>query len=216
MIAVAYCRKVCILHVYGDGYISLCRSLGSGVQAVKNREIPENSFDFQLIVIIIINENKYKGSGKSMKKIATVLSVILIGASLAGCADKEEASDKAEKILLDVKDKYERICIVGFSVGATIGWLCSETDGLDGMVGYYGSRIRNYLEINPVCPAMLFFPEREKSFDVAELILRLNEKNVELHQFSGEHGFNDPYSPNHHAPSQDEAHNRTLDFLLEV
>lgn len=126
------------------------------------------------------------------------------------------ASARVRKILLDVKDKYEKIYIVGFSVGATIAWLCSETDRLNGVVGYYGSRIRDYLDIDPACPTMLFFPEQERSFNVADLIVRLTEKNIELYQFSGEHGFSDPYSPTHHAQSQDEAHNRMLDFFWNV
>ena len=127
-----------------------------------------------------------------------------------------DASAKVRKLLLDVKDKYEKLYLVGFSVGATIAWLCSESDCLDGLVGYYGSRIRDYLEKNPTCPTLLFFPEQEESFNVAELIVRLDEKNVELHQFSGDHGFSDPYSPKHHAQSQHEAQDRMLKFLLKL
>lgn len=125
------------------------------------------------------------------------------------------ASDKIKSILLNIKDKYEKIFIVGFSVGATIAWLCSEVDCLDGIVGYYGSRIRNYLEINPSCPTMLFFPEREQSFNVDELILCLKEMNIEIHKFNGQHGFSDPYSPKYNAKSQHEALNRMVDFFLK-
>lgn len=124
-----------------------------------------------------------------------------------------DASAEVKKLLLDVKDQYEKIYIVGFSAGATIAWLCSEMDCLSGVAGYYGSGIRGYLEKNPSCPVMLFFPEEEKSFNVAELIDHLKDKNVELHQFSGEHGFSDPYSPKYHAESREEAHSRLIEFL---
>lgn len=123
------------------------------------------------------------------------------------------ASDQIKSVLLDIKDKYEKIFIVGFSVGATIAWLCSEVDGLDGMVGYYGSRIRNYLKIIPSCPTLLFFPEREPSFNVEELIFCFKEKNIEIYKFNGQHGFSDPYSPKYNAKSQDEAFSRMVDFL---
>ncbi len=126
-----------------------------------------------------------------------------------------DAAAEVQKIVLDAQDKYEEIYIVGFSVGATIAWLCSETNSINGVVGYYGSRIRDYLEINPRCPTLLFFSEQEQSSGVAESISRLNKKNVEVHQFSAEHGFSDPYSTKHHAPSRDEAYNKMLDFLLQ-
>lgn len=125
------------------------------------------------------------------------------------------ASAEVRSILLDVKDTYEGIYLVGFSVGATIAWLCSETEGINGVVGYYGSRIRDYLEIDPACATMLFFPEQEASFDMAELIGRLAEKRVELHQFSGAHGFSDPYSAKYHFQSQEEAYNKMMNFFVE-
>ncbi|WP_026583627.1 dienelactone hydrolase family protein [Bacillus sp. J33] len=125
------------------------------------------------------------------------------------------ASDKIKSVVFDMKDKYEKVYIAGFSVGATIAWLCSEVDCLDGIVGYYGSRIRSYLGINPLCPTMLFFPEREQSFHVDELILSLKEKNIEVYKFSGQHGFSDPYSPKYNVNSEYEAYNRMVDFFLK-
>lgn len=126
------------------------------------------------------------------------------------------ASDEIKRVVLDCKEKYEKVYIVGFSVGATIAWLCSEIDCLDGIVGYYGSRIRNYLKINPLCPTMLFFPEKEKSFNVDELVLCLQKKDIEIHKFNGQHGFSDPYSPKYNTNSEHEAFNRMVDFLLNI
>ncbi|MEH7010928.1 dienelactone hydrolase family protein [Neobacillus niacini] len=105
------------------------------------------------------------------------------------------AMHKIKDILSDVKDEYEKIFIIGFSVGATVAWLCSDQDCVDGIVGYYGSRIRNYVELTPQCPTMLFFPQEEQSFNVDELISALEKMNIEMHKFNGKHGFSDPYSP---------------------
>lgn len=41
-----------------------------------------------------------------------------------------DAADKIKNLLAGVKNKYQKIYIIGFSVGATIAWLCSEEDCL--------------------------------------------------------------------------------------
>lgn len=123
------------------------------------------------------------------------------------------ASKKIKCVLSDMKDRYEKVYIVGFSVGATIAWLCSEENGVDGIVGFYGSRIRSYIEIEPLCSSLLFFPEIEKSFNVNELIQRLEEKNIKVHKLNGHHGFSDPFSQKYHEKSAQKAFNMMLDFL---
>ncbi|WP_421664001.1 dienelactone hydrolase family protein [Lysinibacillus telephonicus] len=124
-----------------------------------------------------------------------------------------KGANKIKNVIQDIKGQYEKIFIVGFSVGATIAWLCSEEKDVDGIVCYYGSRIRNYLEINPSCPTILFYPENENSFHVDELIDSLERKNLEVHKFSGEHGFSDPYNPKFNVKSAQETFNIMIDFL---
>lgn len=124
-----------------------------------------------------------------------------------------DAVHKIKNILLTFKNKYKKIYLIGFSIGATIAWLCSEEDYLDGIVGYYGSRIRNYKEKVPLCPTILFFPQEEQSFDVDELISNINKRNTEIHKFYGEHGFSDPYSCNYNAKSAQDAFNEMLKFI---
>jgi dienelactone hydrolase len=128
----------------------------------------------------------------------------------------DRAARKIKDLLLDVKDEYETIYIIGFSIGATVAWLCSEEDCVDGIVGYYGSRIRDYLELTPRSPAMLFFPREEQSFNVDELVLTLEKKKIKVHKFTGKHGFSDPYSSRYDAKSEQEAFSKTLDFLLHI
>ncbi len=125
------------------------------------------------------------------------------------------ASVMITKTISDLKKKYKKIYVIGFSVGATISWLCSENNDIDGIVGYYGSRIRNNMEITPHCPTLLFFPETEKSFHVDELIAALDKKGAETHKFKGKHGFSDPYSINYHKESAQKAFNIMIQFLLK-
>ncbi|MGQ3479486.1 dienelactone hydrolase family protein [Paenibacillus sp. TY11] len=123
-------------------------------------------------------------------------------------------TSQIESLLLSIRDRYKKVFIVGFSVGATIAWLCSEEKYIDGIVGYYGSRIRNYLEMTPQCPTLLFFPQEEPSFDVDELISTLNNNNnIRVHKFSGQHGFSDPYSPRYNVHSAQQSFNEMVDFF---
>ncbi|MGG1680295.1 dienelactone hydrolase family protein [Neobacillus sp. NRS-1170] len=124
-----------------------------------------------------------------------------------------DAVHKIKNLLLGVKNKYQKIYIIGFSVGATVAWLCSEEECLDGVVGYYGSRIRNYTQIVPLCPTILFFPQEEQSFNVDELISNLDKKNIEIYKYFGQHGFSDPYSTKFNEKSSQNAFNEMLNFL---
>ncbi|KML41833.1 dienelactone hydrolase family protein [Cytobacillus firmus] len=123
---------------------------------------------------------------------------------------------KIKDLLLDIKDEYETIYIIGFSIGATVAWLCSQEDCVDGIVGYYGSRIRDYLELTPRSPAILFFPQEEQSFNVDELVGTLKKKKIKAYKFTGKHGFSDPYSSRYDAKSEQEAFSKTLEFLWHI
>lgn len=117
----------------------------------------------------------------------------------------ENALRKIKAVLLDNKNKYKRIFVVGFSVGATLAWLCSEEESVDAIVGYYGSRIRNFVSITPKSPTMLFFPLEEKSFNVDELISVLDKRKIKIFKLTGQHGFGDPYSSNYNKESAQKA-----------
>ncbi|MFK9091449.1 dienelactone hydrolase family protein [Bacillus salipaludis] len=124
-----------------------------------------------------------------------------------------DAVHKIKNLLLGIKNKYQKIYIIGFSVGATVAWLCSEEECLDGVVGYYGSRIRNFTQIVPLCPTILFFPQEEQSFSVDELISNLDKKNIDIYKCLGQHGFSDPYSTKFNEKSSQNAFNEMLNFL---
>ena len=72
----------------------------------------------------------------------------------------EQSFAQVQNLILELKDTYKEIHIIGFSIGATIAWLCSELTAVKSVVGYYGSRIRNYLDINPECMYFLYTDNR--------------------------------------------------------
>lgn len=126
----------------------------------------------------------------------------------------ERAFTQVKEVLQEVRSKYQNIYVLGYSVGATLAWLCSETGLCDLVIGFYGSRIRDYLKIEPQCPALLFFPAEERSFDVEGLISHLNGFDaIRIEKLSGKHGFADPFSRNYHKKSAMKAWLETMSFV---
>lgn len=98
-----------------------------------------------------------------------------------------------EQLLEQLKRQYQRVFITGFSVGATIAWKCCANTLCDGVIGFYGSRIRDYCEIQPQCPVLLLFAKQD-SFDVDWLLSMLQGKpHLELQTIPACHGFLDPH-----------------------
>lgn len=124
------------------------------------------------------------------------------------------ASQQVKHLVSKVKPKYKHIFILGYSIGATIAWLCSEEIRCNGIIGYYGSRIRDYLYITPKCKTLLIFPNKEKSFSVNNLLCDLKKKtNVKAYMLSGVHGFSDPFSLKYYDKSHQDAEKLVNDFL---
>ncbi|MGG3798377.1 dienelactone hydrolase family protein [Metabacillus fastidiosus] len=120
------------------------------------------------------------------------------------------------QIIFDLKERYQKVGVVGFSVGATIAWLCNKNEICDFVIGCYGSQIRNYIDIEPVCPTLLIFPTEEKAFNIHTLVETLVEKenkNLQLKIFPGIHGFIDSFSPNYHELSAIQALQCIDEFL---
>ena len=112
-------------------------------------------------------------------------------------------------------DKYDNVFIIGFSVGATIAWRCCENSLCSGIVACYGSRIRDYTNINPICPTLLLFA-KEDSFDVHAMICQLQDKqHLSILEFGAEHGFLDPYSKHYNDKQSKRAEECITCFINE-
>lgn len=123
------------------------------------------------------------------------------------------ASEKVKSIVAQMRSKYKNVFIVGYSIGATIAWLCSDIL-CDGVIGYYGSRIRDYLNINSKCKTLLIFPSIERSFNVSDLTEKLKKKeNLSVYMLKGNHGFCDSFSKNYCEESYKESKKLVGEFL---
>ena len=102
-------------------------------------------------------------------------------------------------------------------MGATIAWLCSgERNICSGIIGYYGSRIRDYMNITPKCPTLLIFPTEENSFNVEELVVSLERRNINVYMLNGKHGFSNPFSKSYCAESFEKAEKLVDNFIKEI
>jgi dienelactone hydrolase len=126
----------------------------------------------------------------------------------------EKAAQQVKKLAIEARDQYKHIFLLGYSIGATVGWLCSKEDNLfDGIIGYYGSRIRDYMEVSPKCPVLLVFPTHEKSYAVKDFVRSFSKTKVAVHMLAGEHGFADPFSQSYYGPSFQYADRLVYNFL---
>lgn len=130
----------------------------------------------------------------------------------------EIASDQVRRMLSDIRKRYKHIFLLGFSIGATIAWICSDSnDRCDGVIGYYGSRIRDYQSVVPKCPVVLIYPKEEKSFMVQELVDNLRgHEDVDIYMLEGKHGFSDIFSMNYLKESHEKSIILIDDFINRI
>lgn len=125
------------------------------------------------------------------------------------------AQQQIENLLPEILKDYKYRFIVGYSIGATLAWLCSQRPGFyHGVVGFYGSRIRDYTEVIPKCPVLLFFPQKEQSFDINSLIPILSAKaETRIVQVDAEHGFTNPCSSKYCSAVSNETIREAIEFI---
>lgn len=126
------------------------------------------------------------------------------------------AAGRAADLAATLAGRHPRLYLVGYSAGATAAWLASDRGLFAGVVGYYGSRIRDYLDVAPACPVLLLFPSHEAAFSVPALAgeLAAGEK-VKVHVLPGRHGFADRHSQRYDAAAAAEADALAAAFLKE-
>lgn len=105
------------------------------------------------------------------------------------------------------------VASLGFSMGGTLAYLCAARLSLPS-VGYYGSRIRMFLDEAPKAPLLLHFGRRDELIPEA-LIEELKHRHpqLELQSYEAGHGFVCNERSDFHAPSAALAWRRTFAFL---
>ena len=95
----------------------------------------------------------------------------------------------------------ESLRLIGFSVGASAIWQISEKEELPEVLNatcFYGSQIRNNINVNSKFPIHLIFPKSEEHFSVSELTKEIRDKEkVGVEQTDFLHGFMNTHSQNY-------------------
>lgn len=109
--------------------------------------------------------------------------------------------------------------IVAFSAGATAAWCALAEPDLTVRLGvlFYGSRIRDYLNLRPAVPVKLIFAEHEKAFAVAPLITVLREQGVDADMVPGtRHGYMNRRSSGFDAGAMQEGLREAIGLLARL
>jgi dienelactone hydrolase len=127
----------------------------------------------------------------------------------------EAATHQVESFLKSLEEEYDQFLLWGYSIGATVGWRVSHQNSkIKGLVGFYGSRIRDYLNEIPTCSTLLIYPEQEKSFDVLQMKKQLaNEHQVVFQIVPATHGFADSFCSTYQEQEARKAKERGIVFL---
>lgn len=106
----------------------------------------------------------------------------------------------SEQLGKEIEQQTEPVDIVGFSVGATCAWNISgkgNYNNIRQLTCFYGSRIRDRLNVTPEFPTSIIFPEHEKGFDIEPVIEVLESKpKTEIIRTGYLHGFMNKKSTN--------------------
>lgn len=115
-----------------------------------------------------------------------------------------------------ISQLHETVYLLGFSVGGTLAWLCSDEMECAGVIACYGSRIRDHLQIMPKCRTLLLFSQ-EPAFSIEKTVRKLEGKqHTAVHLFTAKHGFLDSYSANYNPEAAKAAQQEIICFLNET
>lgn len=99
-------------------------------------------------------------------------------------------------LLTTLRAQHRKLIVIGYSTGATLAWRVAGSGLCDGVICHYGSRIRQYSDELPHCPALMIMARHEPSFDPTALQQKLETLPlVQCHMYDAQHGFCDADSP---------------------
>lgn len=108
-----------------------------------------------------------------------------------------------------------KVGIVGYCWGGLVTWVAAaEVSSLACAVPYYGAGIPERGDLQPRCPVLAHFGERDKSIPAADVrALAARHPSHTFHLYDADHGFHCDERASYDAAAAALAHERTLAFF---
>jgi carboxymethylenebutenolidase len=107
-----------------------------------------------------------------------------------------------------------KVGVVGFCLGGIYAWLSATRLGVDAAVGYYGSKIVQFVEEKPHCPVMLHFGSHDRSIPESDVSkIEHAQPNVPVFRYDAGHAFNRDGGQNYSPEAAALAWARSVQFL---
>ncbi len=107
-----------------------------------------------------------------------------------------------------------RVAVIGYCWGGTLAWKCAAELEIEAAVAYYGGGIAAAIDMQPQCPVMLHFGEKDAHIPMADVKkLQARYPDIPVFTYPAGHGFNCDHRADYHKESAELALQRTLEFL---
>ena len=111
--------------------------------------------------------------------------------------------------------KGQKVAVVGYCFGGTLAFLSACELGVEASICYYGGGIASMLDKTPKCPTLMHFGKLDSLIplsSVEQIKQALPKEEIYIYEPAG-HGFSCHQRESFHAPSDELAFTRSLDFL---
>ena len=139
------------------------------------------------------------------------------GVELARGRSKREHLLADLQASVDYARKFGKVGVVGYCFGGMLTWVAaSQIEGVSAASGYYGGGIASEVALQPRCPTILHFGERDAHIPLTQVdVVRQAHPDVPIYVYAADHGFNCDHRGSWDAPSAALALQRTLALFSE-
>ena len=110
-----------------------------------------------------------------------------------------------------------KVGIVGYCLGGSYAWLSATRLKPDAAVGYYGSKVAQFIAETPICPVILHFGNQDRAIPLSDVEkIKPARPELPVYIYDAGHGFNCDERPSYSEAAASLAFSRTLTFLKET